>query len=266
MYAPTTSTFHERSARIEPAYGELRWLRADPKLGTPIYEMRSLLLAAGTALLLSLAGDNLAKHHHTVAVHERDAGQALAILEGVAHQGLLWLEAALSHLVGLQGVGVLHFLAACLLAHLPLQRGDAASSATAAHEADGGVADLDLIGDVQNLDLGIELLGLPQRRVLLVDPHISGAGHVVLVQALDVQPNVVAGVRKVRTLVVHLHREDLPGARVGRCVRGQENHFLARLHDTLLDTACEHIADTLDLVDARNRHPHRSTRGPLGPH
>merc|ERR1711897_2487 len=52
---------------------------------------------------------------NAVAVHEGNAGEALAILEGVAHQGLLRLEAALSHLVGLQRVWVLHLLAAVSL-------------------------------------------------------------------------------------------------------------------------------------------------------
>merc|ERR1712186_298256 len=153
---------------------------------------RSLLLAAGGALLLALARDDLAKHHHAVAVHEGHARQALAILEGVADQRLLRLEAALRHLVGLQGVRALHLLAARLLAHLPLERGDTASSTAATDEADRRVADLDLVRDVQHLDLRVELPSLPEGRVLLVHHHVAGAGHVVLVQALDVQAHVVA--------------------------------------------------------------------------
>merc|ERR1711976_1145315 len=115
-----------------------------------------LLLAAGAALLLALARDHLAKHHYAVAVHESHARQTLAILEGVAHERLLRLEAALSHLVGLKGVGVLHLLDARLLAHLPLQLADAARRAPAAHEADRRVADFDLVGDVEHLDLRVE--------------------------------------------------------------------------------------------------------------
>merc|ERR1719352_488631 len=116
----------------------------------------SLLLATGTAtLFLALARDDFAKHHHAVAVHEGDAGEALAILEGVADQGLLRLEAALCHLVRLQRVRVLHLLAARLLAHLPLELGDPARGAAATHEADGRVADLDLVGDVKDLDLRV---------------------------------------------------------------------------------------------------------------
>merc|ERR1712004_83275 len=135
--------------------------------------MRSLLLAAGAALLLALARDHLAKHHHAVAIHECHARQALAVLEGVAYQRLLRLEAALSHLVGLEGVRILHLLATSLLAHLPLQGRDTACSTAAAHEANGGVARLDLVGDVQNPDLSIELTSLAQGGVLLVDHHVT---------------------------------------------------------------------------------------------
>merc|ERR1719188_2167847 len=107
-------------------------------------DWRSLLLAASATLLLPLARDDLAQHHDAVAVHERHTRQALAVLEGVAHQRLLGLEAALGHLVGLQGVRVFHLLAARLLAHLPLELRDAAGGPTAAHETDRRVAHLDL--------------------------------------------------------------------------------------------------------------------------
>merc|ERR1712176_1491508 len=207
-----------------------------PSRSTP-EKSNSLLLAAGGALLLALARDDLAKHHHAVAVHEGHTRQALAILEGVADQRLLRLEAALCHLVGLQGVRALHLLAARLLAHLPLERGDTASRTAAADETDRRVADLDLVRDVQHLDLRVELPGLPEGRVLLVHHHVAGAGHVVLVQALDVQAHVVARVREVHTLVVHLHGEALARARVRRRVRRQEDHLLTGLHHALLDTA-----------------------------
>mmetsp|Transcript_83900 Transcript_83900/g.224920 ORF Transcript_83900/g.224920 Transcript_83900/m.224920 type:complete len:200 (+) Transcript_83900:110-709(+) len=179
-----------------------------------------LLLAAGAALLLALAGDDLPKHHNTVSVHERHAGQTLAVLERVTHQRLLRLEAALRHLVRLQRVRVLHLLSACLFPHLPLQLADAARRAPAAHEADRGVADLDLVGDVEHLDLRVELLRLTQGGVLLVDHHVARAGHVVLVEALDVEANVVPRVGKVDALVVHLNGEHLACARVGSGVRG----------------------------------------------
>merc|ERR1712186_149091 len=127
----------------------------------------SLLLATSTAtLFLALAGDDLAKHHHTIAIHEGNAREALAILEGVADQWLLRLEAALSHLVRLQRVWVLHLLAARLLAHLPLELADAARRAAATHKTDRGIADLDLVRNIEHLDLCIELPCLTQSRIL----------------------------------------------------------------------------------------------------
>merc|ERR1719410_1428949 len=103
----------------------------------------SLLLAARGALLLALARDHLAQHDHAVAIHEGDTRQALAVLESVAHQGLLGLEGALGHLVRLQRMRILHLLATSLFAHLPFELGDAAGRAAAAHEADGRIAHLD---------------------------------------------------------------------------------------------------------------------------
>merc|ERR1719174_917185 len=147
----------------------------------------SLLLAAGSGLLLPLAGDHLPQHHHAVAVHEGDAREALAVLEGVADKRLLRLEGALRHLVGLQRVRLLHILAAGLLAHLPQELRDAARGTPTPHEADRGVAGLDLVGNIENLDLRLELARLPERRVLLVDHHVARARHVVLVEALDVE-------------------------------------------------------------------------------
>ena len=67
--------------------------------------------------------------------------ETFTILEAIADQRLLELEAALSHFVGLQAVRLLHVLAASLLAHLPLQRRDATGCASTAHEADRAVAD-----------------------------------------------------------------------------------------------------------------------------
>merc|ERR1712186_71049 len=90
-------------------------------------------LAPSRTLLLPLAGDHLAQHHHAVAIHEGHAGQALAILERVTNQRLLRLEATLRHLVGLQRVRLLHLLAARLFAHLPLELRDPARGAATAN-------------------------------------------------------------------------------------------------------------------------------------
>merc|ERR550532_1097409 len=87
----------------------------------------SLLLTSTSGLLLALTGDDLAQHHHTVSVHECHTRQTLAVLECVAHQGLLWCKAALGHFVRFQRVRVVHLFTSSLLAHLPLELRDAAS-------------------------------------------------------------------------------------------------------------------------------------------
>merc|ERR1712150_277524 len=124
--------------------------------------VRSLFLATSGTFLFTLARDDLPEHDDTVSVHEGDTREAFTIFESVAHQRLLRLEAALGHLIRLQCMRVLHLLATCLLAHLPLQLGDAACGSATTHETDRRIAHLDLIRDVEHLNLGIELPGLSQ--------------------------------------------------------------------------------------------------------
>jgi len=220
----------------------------------------SLLLTASLITSSSLlTGNDLAQHDNTITIHEGDTRETFTVLESICDQRLLWLERAFSHLVGLQRVRVFQLLSTCLLAHLPLQGTDTAGSATTAHKADRGVANLDLIRDIEHLDLGSKFLGLAEGRVLLVDHDITRARHVVLIETLDIQANVVTWLSKVDTLVVHLDSEHLAGARIGWSVCWQEDHLFVRLHNTLLDTACENITDTLDLVDSRDWHAHRGT-------
>merc|ERR1712066_353709 len=142
MSAPKCPSRTSRSPRLCYHQHGKSWDAAKTCAGA-----RSLLLATTlVALVLPLAGDDLAKHDDAVAVHEGNARQAFAVLESVAHERLLRLERALRHLVGLQGVGVLHLLATGLLAHLPLELGDTACGPSAAHETNRRVAALDLIG------------------------------------------------------------------------------------------------------------------------
>merc|ERR1719277_2038724 len=134
----------------------------------------------------------------------------------------------------------------------------------AAYKTYRRVTDLDLVRDVQDLDLSVELAHLAQCRVPPVHHHISSARHVFLRQSTDVQAHVVPGLRGVHTLMVHLHRKDLPAARIRGRVRGQEHHFFAWFDDALLHAACEHIANPPDFVDARDGHAHRRGARPLG--
>merc|ERR1712078_666118 len=169
---------------------------------------RSLLLSTSCGLFLPLARHYLTKHDDTVAIHESNTREALAILEGVADEWLLRLEGTLGHLVRLQRVWFFHLLSTGLLAHLPLGRRDPARGTAAAHEADGRVADLDLIRDVQDLDLRIELARLAERRVLLVHHDITRSRHVSLVQPLDVETHVIPRVCEVHPSVMHLDGEN----------------------------------------------------------
>merc|ERR1719371_90356 len=213
------------------------------------------LLLLGALDLVHLLHD-LAKHDNAVAIEESDAGETLAVLEGVDHQRLLRGEVHLGHLVRLERVRILHLLAARLLADLPVHLRNAARRTTAADEADRGVADLDLTRDVEDLDLRIEVVARAKRRVLLVHHHVARPRHVLLVETLDVHADVVTRARRVLALVVHLHREHLAAARVRGRVRREEAHLLTRLHRALLDTSGNHISDTLDLVDPRHRQAH----------
>merc|ERR1712178_630651 len=93
---------------------------------------RSLLLTTTfVRLVLLFARDDLSQHDHTITVHECNTRQALAILERIAHERLLRLEVAFSHLVRLQRMRIFHLLTSSLLPHLPFELGDTASRTTA---------------------------------------------------------------------------------------------------------------------------------------
>merc|ERR1711920_103115 len=151
-------------------------------------------------------GDDLAKHDGRVAVKEGNARETLAILERIDHHRLLRAERDLRHLVRLERVGRLHLLAACLL------------------------AELDLARDVERLDLRVELTALVERLVLLVDHHVADARHVLLVEALDVQADVVTRLGELVARVVHLDSEDLATAWVSWGIGRHEDDLLVGLN------------------------------------
>ena len=62
--------------------------------------------------------------------------------------------------------------------------------------------------------------------VLLVHYHVSSAGHVLLVENLDVADDIVTRFVLLSTLVAHLHGEDRAGARIGGGVSWQEDDLL----------------------------------------
>merc|ERR1711964_782623 len=159
---------------------------------------------------------------------------------------------------------VLHLLATRLLADLPDDLRDAARGTPAAHEPDRRITDLDLTGDVQDLNLGVEVAGRTKSGVLLVHHHVARARHVLLVETLNVHADVVTGARLILALVVHLHSEDLARARVRGRVGRQEHHLLTRLHAALLHAARNNVAHTLDLVDPPHGQTHRGVQRPHG--
>merc|ERR1719313_461775 len=159
-----------------------------------LYATRLLLLLARLLrrhVLLVLELGDLAKHDGGVAVEEGDAREALAVLERIHDERLLRHEDNLGHLVRLERVRVLHLLAAGLLADLEVEGGRAARRAAAAHEANRRVAQLDLTRDVKRLNLRGELAAAVEGAVLLVDHHVADARHVLLVETLDVEADVV---------------------------------------------------------------------------
>merc|ERR1719492_112107 len=78
-------------------------------------------LLSSSICFLALTGYHLAQHHNSIAIHERNPGKTLTILEGVAYQWLLRHETALSHFVGFQGMRFFHLFSSSLLPHLPFE-------------------------------------------------------------------------------------------------------------------------------------------------
>merc|ERR1711959_849078 len=187
---------------------------------------------------------HLAKHDSGVTVQECNACETLAVLEGVDHDWLLGHADHASCVVSLElddaTAVVLDLVATSVLTLAPNDLDDTASGTTATDVADGGVAALDGPGDVEHLNIGLEVRGRRDGGVLLVDHDITDAGHVLLV----------------KILVVHLHGEDLARAGSGVGVGGKEENLLAGLDTSLLDAASEHITDTLDLVHTRHGEAH----------
>jgi len=207
-------------------------------------------------LLLLDGGDDLAKHDDTVAIQECNTGETLAVLEGVDDERLDRGELHLSHFVGLEGMRLFHLLATGFFAHLPVEVGDTASGAAATDETDRGVTLLDFTRDIEDLHLGGEGLDGHQGGVFLVDHDITGTRHVLLVETLDVESDVVTRHGFLDLLVMHFDGEHLAAASVGGGVGRHEDDFFVALDDTLLDAAGQHITDTLDLVDTGDRHAH----------
>jgi len=198
------------------------------------------------------SGGNLAQHDDGSTLHDGNTAETFAVLEGVDDERLLRLEDDLGHFVGLQGDGVLEFLVSGFFSNLPVDLDHSYGGTASTDEGDGAITVLQLSRVIQNTDLGGEGLDSVDGGVRLEDHDVSNTRHVLLLQTFDVETAVVTRDGSRDRLVVHFDGEDLSIARSGGGVSGQEDDFLSRLDGSLLDTAGQHITDTLDLVDTRD--------------
>ena len=87
----------------------------------------------------------------------------------------------------------------------------------------------------------VELFRPFQGAILLVHLNISRSKHVVRIQALNVQLNIVTWSSLVHSLMMHLHSEHFLSVRIQNRVRWQEYDFFAWLHKAALETALVHL-------------------------
>ena len=88
----------------------------------------------------------------------------------------------------------------------------------------------------------VELFRPFQGAILLVHLNISRSRHVVRIQALNVQLNIVTWSSLVHSLMMHLHSEHFLSVRIQNRVRWQEYDFFAWLHKL-------HSSTSLDLSE-----------------
>ena len=117
---------------------------------------------------------------------------------------------------------------------------------------------------VENLHLCSEGSASLEGGILGKDHDVTNTGHVQLVQALNVETDVVTRSCLLDRLMMHLDGEYLSVARSGGGVSGKEKNLVFRLDDTLLDTTSNDISDTLDLVHTRYWHSQLGVSGTSG--
>ena len=223
-------------------------------------DVQRLLLASGP-VDWEVGVLHLTEHDSGVTVKEGNTGETLTVGELVNNHRLLWDEDDLSLVVGLELDATVGLLTTGVLTETPADLDETTGGTATTDVTDWRVTSLDGAGNVENGDLGGEVLGGLEGIVLLVDHDVTDTRHVILVEGLDVHANVVTGLTSLfETLVVHLDGEDLARASGGGGVGREEENILTRKDVTLLDAASEHITDTLDLVDTRDRETHLLVR------
>ena len=188
---------------------------------------------------------DLPEHLEAVGVHDGDAPDRGARLEGLHEQRLAGLELHLGVLVLRQLGGVVDLLPARLLPHLPQDLGHLARDLGGAAEDDGGVAGLEDAGVLLHGDDGGEGLDGLEVAVLLDVDDVAGVDLLVLGDALDGEAHGVARAGLVEGLLVLLDGEDLLVAQAA----GDDADDVAREEGALLHGAADDLAHALDVVD-----------------
>lgn len=202
--------------------------------------------------------DDVTHHDQTVTFHQSKTGQTLALLEGFDAHRLLWCKHNSGGRVGLQfswGFDGDLFLLDLVSGGLDFK--DLAGRAVSTDETDWGVTNLDRVWHLQDLHLGGEASGRRQVTVLdnigNAEHDITNLRHVVLVQTLDGETNVVTTSGVLDLLVVHFDGlDDTRAMDLG--VRWVEVDLVFDIDNTLFNTTSDDITDTRDLVHTRDRH------------
>ena len=209
-------------------------------------------------LLLGLLNDeldlgDLGDHGNVGTLEDGNARETLALIEGLNDEGTSGSELNFAHITLLDEFRGLNLLATGgLLAGLPVDGGEAEGAAGGTAVTDGGVADLDLSGVVEDHGLGGEVLAGADGVVTLLDHDVTAGRHVSLGETLHVDADVVAGASVVVLLVVHLDGEDLTLALVGGSMSGEEDDLITLGDLSLLDAHREHVTDALDVKAVGN--------------
>jgi len=199
-----------------------------------------------------------------VTLEHSNTGKVGADIEGIGGDGLLRNQHDLSSAVGGELLDVSGPLATSLLRADLHDLSNAHGRVSGTDVAGRGVTNGERSGKSQSLDHSVDALGGDDGLIVLEDHDITLLGHVVLVQVLHVDTDVVTrnGLRHV--LVVHFDGEDLTEARVSGGVGRHELDFLTGLEGTLLDTTADDVTDTLDLQVSGHRHTESGIDGTSG--
>ena len=192
-----------------------------------------------------LGGGDLSKHLQTVGVHDGNAAEGGALLEGLKEERSGGLKLDLGGLeLGKLG-GVVDLGAAGLLAHLPDDGSHLARNLGGTGKDNRAVAGLENTGVLLDNNHGTELGdGLAGAFGLLVD-DVSGGDLLILGDALDGHTNGVTGASGVEDLLVLLDGEHLLAGEA----RGGDADDVVGLESSLLDGSSNDLSNTLDVVD-----------------